>query len=289
MVYIILVNYNGYLDTVDCVKSILDNDYPNYKIIIVDNASADRDTILNDTFLTENADILLAGSNDGFSSGNNIGIKCAMSKGCEYVLLLNNDTIVEKNFLSELVNCAESNPMTGIVTGRIYCYYDKKTLWYSGGEYNRANGLTNQVLFDESVKGEKEVTFASGCMMLISNNCLKKIGLLGESFFLYSEDTDYCCRVNDSGMKIIWSSDSVIYHKVSASTGNNSDFQNYYMLRNNLYMIQSFGSNKKIAYWKRRIQCIKDIIKRRLNIRTMHWAYADFHKGIKGKGIRFNK
>lgn len=284
-----MVNYNGYLDTVDCVKSIIDNDYQNYKIIIVDNASDDKDTIQKDVFLNENADIIYTDSNEGFSSGNNIGIEYAMAKGCEYVLLLNNDTIVEKDFLSELIKCAENNPLAGIVTGRIYCYYDKNTLWYSGGEYNRYTGITNQVLFDESEKGEKEISFASGCMMLISDACLKKLGLLGESFFLYSEDTDYCCRANDNDMKIIWTPDSVIYHKVSASTGNNSDFQNYYMIRNNLYIIQSFCSNKKNAYRKRRTQCMKDIIKRKLSIKTMHWAYADFRKGIKGKGIRFNK
>lgn len=244
LVYIILVNYNGYNDTVACVQSLLTIRYSNYKIIIVDNASNDVKKLQNDTFLNQNVKLIYAESNRGFSNGNNIGIKYAMLFSPKYVLLLNNDTIVDKNFLSELIKTAENNKNVGIVTGKIYYYSNPKKIWYSGGNYNRKNGITHTALFDNNVQKEKNITFASGCLMLISTKCIKKVGLLSDEYFMYSEDTDYCCKVVDAGFSIIWTPQCVIYHKVSASAGENSLFQQYYLTRNNFIMTKKYGIKK---------------------------------------------
>ena len=287
LVYIILVNHRGYIDTVDCVKSLLNIKYKNYKIIIVENASSDEDILKKDEFLNAHSKILYASENKGFSDGNNIGIKYARQFKPEYILLLNNDTVVDKNFLNELVLTAKKYDKIGLVTGKIFYYNNSKELWYSGGTYNRDNGRTNQVLYGDLEEKEQIITFASGCLMLISRECIDKVGLLDDNYFMYSEDTDYCCRVYDAGLKIIWTPRSVIYHKVSASAGNNSIFQQYYITRNNFIITKKYGNNKCRAYCTRLFQCIKDVIKGRTTIKAVVWAYMDFIRGKLGISDRF--
>lgn len=287
LIYIILVNYKGYADTIDCVKSLLKINYTNYKIVIVENASSDAELLKKNQFINENAVVLYTTENKGFSAGNNIGIKYAMNFDADYFLLLNNDTVVQADFLNQLVKTAEKNKKIGIVTGKIYFYKNPNELWYSGGCYDRNSGITNQVMFDKSINDEKSITFASGCLMLISRDCIKKVGLLDDSYFMYSEDTDYCCRVCDAGFKIIWNPKSIIYHKVSASVGDSSPFQQYYITRNNLIMAKKYGISKIKTFFYRFMQCIKDIIKGRLKLKVVIWAYCDFLKGENGISSRF--
>lgn len=287
LVYIILVNYKGYKDTVACVESLLKIDYKNYKIVVVENASTDSEKIKNDEFLNRETVVLYATENNGFSDGNNIGINYAMTFDPDYILLLNNDTVVTPTFLNGLVQCALRDESIGIVTGRIYFFSQPQKLWYSGGEYNRSTGKTLQCLYDESVTDNQEISFASGCLMLISRECINKVGLLDDSYFMYSEDTDYCCKTINAGMKIVWTPDSIIYHKVSASTGDNSVFQRYYLTRNNLIMIKKYSHSKTRAYLCMAVQCLKDMIKRRMKIKAAVWAYYDFFRGISGISDRF--
>lgn len=287
LVYIILVNYKGYADTIDCVNSLLKINYANYKIVIVENASSDAAPLKANQFINANTTVLYAKENKGFSAGNNIGIRYAMQFNPDYFLLLNNDTVVQPDFLDQLVETAETHEKTGIVTGRIYYYKNRNDLWYSGGQYDRSTGKTNQVMYDKSINEEKNITFASGCLMLISNECIQKVGLLDDSYFMYSEDTDYCCRVCNAGLRIMWNPNSIIYHKVSASVGNNSFFQQYYITRNNFIMTRKYGDKKIKAYSARILQCVKDIIKGRLDIKVAIWAYFDFLKGETGISRRF--
>lgn len=287
MVVIILVNYNGYNDTVECVHSLINSTYRNYKIILVDNGSNDRDTIINDDWLLSKVDLLLLDQNKGFADGNNAGIKYGMKYHPDYFLLINNDTVVEKDYLSALVECAETVGDVGIVTGNIAYYSNKNKMWYSNGSYNRKTCLTKAVNKNET-KLFQEVTFASGCLMLISCKCINKVGYLDTSFFMYSEDTDYCCRCIDSGLKIYWNPNCTIYHKVSASAGDCSDFQIYYLVRNNLMMIKRYGTFKICAYILRLYYCIKDIIKRRASIKAVNTAYIDFIKERNGINNSFS-
>ncbi len=289
LVYIIIVNYNGYEDTLMCVRSLQNINYNNYRIIIVDNGSNDAKTLRNDVFLNEAAKIIYAEENNGFSAGNNIGISYAQKHNADYVLLLNNDTVVSRDFLDALIKCAEHNTDAGIVTGRIYYYSKPDQLWYSGGEYNRMNGFTNQILFDENILEEQEITFASGCLMLISGNCMNTVGELDDKFFLYSEDTDYCCRVVNEGFKIIWTPQCRIFHKVSSSVKDSTALQQYYITRNNLYIIRKYCNKRVWSYCCRTFQCLKDILKRRMTIRSMCWAYIDFWREKDGKCNRIWK
>jgi len=170
------------------------------------------------------------------------------------------------------------------VSGNIYYYTDQSKLWYSCGNYDRYSGLTRMVV-DENHENV-EVNFACGCLALISVPMLKQIGYLDESFFLYSEDTEFSQRAIKFGWQIICNQNSIIYHKISASTRTNSDLQNYYLIRNNLIIIKKYGLNKLYAYFYRFFLEIKSVIRGRVSIKIIFIAYYDFCKNKAGTTTR---
>ena len=290
LVVIVLVNYNGFDDTYECVESILKNDYSNYRIVVVDNASNEneKDRLKSNSLINESCTVIYNEDNLGFSNGNNLGIKYANSINAEYVLLLNNDTIVTESFLTQLIYCADSNQDASIVTGSIMYYRNPTNYWYAGGEYDYNTGVTSMLKYkDESEAGYKSVSFATGCLMLIKSNYIKKYGNLDESFFLYSEDTEFCLRALKNKTKIYWNPRAIIYHKVNASTGKNSLLQQYYLTRNNLMIISDYSTNKikskLLLFWF----CMKQVLKGRYNIKPIVHAYWDYHRGFVGKSERY--
>ena len=286
---IILVNYNGYDDTVECIKSIENSDYDNYKIILVDNGSKDKNKILNDNYINNAADVIISEENLGFSGGNNLGIKYAQEKyDPEYYLLLNNDTVITKDTISNLKKGFDFDSKAGIITGKIYYFSEPKTIWAAGGKFNFNTGIADQPelgKIDDGVQYENtcEVSFATGCTMLISKQVINTVGYLEESYFLYAEDTDYCCRVLNAGFKIIYVGKALIYHKVSASTGKQSNMQQYYMFRNNCYIIKKYCNTPLYGYARRIYRTIKEMKYEHYSLRVLYKAWRDFHKGIIGK------
>lgn len=286
---IILVNYNGYDDTVECIKSIENSDYDNYKIILVDNGSKDKNKILNDNYINNAADVIISEENLGFSGGNNLGIKYAQEKyDPEYYLLLNNDTVITKDTISNLKKGFDFDSKAGIITGKIYYFSEPKTIWAAGGKFNFNTGIADQPelgKIDDGVQYENtcEVSFATGCTMLISKQVINTVGYLEESYFLYAEDTDYCCRVLNAGFKIIYVGKALIYHKVSASTGKQSNMQQYYMFRNNCYIIKKYCNKPLYGYARRIYRTIKEMKYEHYSLRVLYKAWRDFHKAIIGK------
>ena len=132
LVYIILVNWNGKRDTLECLESLRSISYSNFKILVVDNASNDGSVeAIRQQF--QHVEVICNKENLRFAGGNNVGILHALKNSADYVLLLNNDTVVKKNFLSELINIAESDTTIGMTCSKIYYYFDKQLLWFAGG------------------------------------------------------------------------------------------------------------------------------------------------------------
>lgn len=281
-VCIILVNYNGYQDTKECVESILKCSYTNYRIIIVDNASKEVDSLKNDVFLNEHCEIIYSNVNNGFSDGNNIGIKESDKYNPDYVLLLNNDTVVQPNFLNRLVEVAEADNNTAIVTSQINYYYDKEKAWYNHGSYNKLIGYTTMISKDMKAH-PYEVSFSTGCLMLIRYNYIKKYGMLSDDYFLYSEDTEYCLRAIKNGYSIMNIPEVLIYHKVNASTGTGSKMQQYYLVRNYLQVVKEYGTCFPIAYLFRVALSMYEILQYHYDYHVVRLGFSDFRKGIKGK------
>ena len=242
-VYIILLNYNGWKDTVECVKSLAVIKGTDTHIVVVDNCSTDDSVERLKTELADEVTLLLADENNGFSAGNNIGIKYALKNHADYVLLLNNDTVTDQDFLTPLVEFASRTPDCGCISSRIYYYYEKNKIWFDGGAFHPYNCRAEHYRFDEdgsTVTGIHEATFISGCCMLIPATVIRKIGLMDERYFLYVEDTEYSLRIQKAGYKLYWDADHHFYHKVSASTGNKSKLSQYYEIRNRYLIAEQY-------------------------------------------------
>jgi len=240
LVYIILVNYKAIELTKNCIISLQKITYQNYNILVVDNSPNEGlDEELKTNF--PSVIILKSHKNSGFTGGNNIGIKYAMKNGAEYIVLLNNDTTVENNFLEPLLETF-SNKSVGLATGKIMYSVDKNKIWYGGGKINWIKGsgiMLGTGKSDNTVYNKKsEVTFASGCLFCLNRNTIEKVGLFDEKYFTYQEDTDYCVRLMENGLDIIYEPRSKIYHQINATTISANSPSLYYQFRNRLFFIQ---------------------------------------------------
>jgi len=285
-VCIILVNYNTYEDTVECIDSLSSIQYDNYKIIVVDNDSNDREKFEQLLNINRSVDFIFASNNGGFSYGNNVGIKFAERKyKPDFFLLLNNDTIVEHDFLTKLVDAASLNRDNfGMATGRICYYSDHSKIDFRGGDFDEKRGIAlYRKIADEPESDIVRITFATGCLLLIHRNTIKRVGLLDEAYFMYGEDTDYTCRVIKNGLDVLYCDDAVVYHKISASCGINTHFNQYYMERNDLINIKKYSNSILFSYIYNMKRCIMDIILNKRNIKPIIRAWKDFLLRKKGK------
>ena len=297
LVSIVIINWENWADTEACLISLEQNNYKNYSVIIVDNFSQDGsfEKIQEYTLKKKRFKLIRTEYNLGFAGGVNVGIRDALGKGADYVLLLNNDTIVETDFLTNLVNTAEADSDTGMVSGKILYSHDKK-VWYMGGKiawlrgggYHPGKGKANK----ESLRTAPfEVNFISGCMMLIKKEVFEKIGLFDESYFLYNEDADYCLRASRAAIRMMVNPVSVIYHKESSTDGGWKPYHIYYLIRNKLIYMKRLAPNIIILSTFYLIVAVVGIalssgwfLQRRFDlIRAYKEAIADFVRGVEGK------
>ncbi len=274
LVYIILINYNGIKDTIECLKSIMDISYSNYKIVIVDNDSLDNSitelksyirtqnieytffqspkNAIEDNSLKEKISVIQSSFNGGYAYGNNIGIRYGLKQGAEYFLILNNDTVVQPNFLEPLIDITEKDNNIGIASGKILFYDRPDTIWFNGGVFYPYSGRIEHINFKEKDVGQKPkvpLSFISGCMWLIPRRVINNVGLMNEEYFMYLEDLDYCQRVLKKGFSLHLNVNSIIYHKVGGSTGGEySSFSIYHRTRNmNKILFKSKGKILKYS------------------------------------------
>ena len=237
LIYIIILNWNGWQDTLACVESCHKLTWPNFRIMVVDNASTDG----SEENLRQNlvdVEIIQSGANLGFAGGNNIGIRRALGCGADYVWLLNNDTVVEPQALSKLVAAAEKDLSVAIAGSKIFYHAEPLKIWSTGGMWKKGRLHLRQRGANQLDQGQFEelceVDSVSGCSMLVRSTAIEKIGIMDESFFLYWEDTEWCARARLGGYKVLSVPGSHIWHKVSVSTKPGSYTQYYYFTRSGL-------------------------------------------------------
>lgn len=221
LVYIIIINYNNYQDTIECIGSLEKISYKNFEILIIDNNSS-NDSINKIKASFNKYETIQLKDNLGFAGGNNVGIKKAMEDDADFILLLNNDTIVETNFLDEMINSFYNNAKNvGIVGPKIYSYYNKQ-LSEDTGNIDFFKFTTNNNSYNKNKNKYElgqEVNFISGCCMLIKKEVFDTVGFLPEEYFMYYEDTDFCTKALEKEFKILYNPKALIYHKESSSTG----------------------------------------------------------------------
>ena len=237
-VSIVLLNLNGYQDTQDCIESLRRVQYTNFDVIVVDNGSSDDSFPRLQKEFPE-AKLVRSEENLGFSGGSNLGIQHALDNGADYVLLLNNDTVVDADFLSHLVQVGESDPRIGILGAKIFYYSEPKRIWYAGGYVKCGIGACRHLGQDQLDQEGKfsrveDTEFITGCAMMIKSSLLREIGLLDSKLFAYWEDSDFCMRARNAGNRLVFVPTALVWHKVSQTSGVESPFTLYLTTRNQL-------------------------------------------------------
>jgi hypothetical protein len=273
-VFIIILNWNGWKDTVECLESIQQLDYDNYRVVVVDNGSTDdslhqlqawacgavpvsgrytryhpenkpittiiydRDTAeaggvteeerLLEALPSANRMVLIqSDENLGFAEGNNVAIRYALKCHTAYIWVLNNDTCVLPNTLSNLISCMENNITWQGVTGQIR-YYDQPTRVWNCGGYLRWYGVQRYSYADADIitvpqNGFRRISFITGCAPVFRSRLFIKVGLLSNRYFFGTEDVEFSQRLKKTGQKIVCAYDAIIYHKVGRSTAEASN------------------------------------------------------------------
>lgn len=246
-VIVMTLNWNRKEDTIECIKSLFELDYPNYEIVVVDNGSTDGSA---QAFKqnSPNISVIENKTNLGYGGGFNVGIKYALNQRIKYVLIINNDAIADKNMLTELVKVAENDTNIGIVTGKVYSYYDPNRLQTCGKIVNFFSGDSNNVGEGEIDIGQceeiKEYEFLDDVFWLVKTEVFKKAGMYDRNFFIYYEEVDLCAKVSKAGFKLMYTPYAKIWHKGQATStgGGVNPIYTYYMARNRIVFMRRNSS-----------------------------------------------
>lgn len=241
-VSLVVLNYNNPTDTIECISSLLKNSYENFEVILIDNGSTDNSVELLNSIHYKNVIFIQNEKNLGFAGGCNMGIRHALQNNADYILLLNNDTVVKEDFLDNLIEQALKYSDAGAIGPKIYFYDEPDKIWFAGGyidwKYDGAH-IGYGKLDDNIYNTERSVEFISGCALLIKSEVVEKVGLLDPSFFAYQEDVDFCVRIKNAGYKCLYIPYPHLWHKGGTTTkkqGRMSPFHRYLGTRNKLVL-----------------------------------------------------
>lgn len=255
-VAIILVNWNGFTYTKACLESLEKVNTSAFQVVLVDNASKEPEGQQLKALFPQ-IHLITNSENLGFTGGNNVGLRYALTQGFDQVLLLNNDTLVDPGFLKPLQAFLQK-PGYGVAQPLICFAQDPATIWSAGGKWNsllgRAITLGDRVPLSTYHPKNTELDWATGCCMLVSREVLLQVGLLPEPYFAYFEDVEWSLRIRKAGFKIGLSENSKIYHEAGAASkkqhteGILSPKVFYFHVRNQLFLLREQGVVLGFAY-----------------------------------------
>ena len=254
---VIIASWNRKKDTLETLESLVRSTIHDFQleIVVVENGSTDGSVAALRKFQITNSKfqmkIIENKENLGFAEGNNIGMRYALSHGADFIILLNDDTIVDRNLIFQLVKAAQVYGKAGIISPKIYFAkgyefhkdrYQKQDLghviWSAGGDIDWDNVYASNHGVDEVDCGlfdnVREFDFATGCCALIKRKVLEKVGLFDPKYFAYFEDADLAQRVKKAGWQVLFFPDAHLWHKVSQSSGIGSDLNDYFITRNRM-------------------------------------------------------
>ena len=216
-VAVVLVNWNNVRDSVECLDSLAQCTYPNHEVTVVDNGSRGGDARVLRERYGDTIRLIENPRNVGFAAGCNVGVRGALERGADYVLLLNNDTVVPPRFLDDLMGEVAGRSDVGIAGGKILCHEFPELIWSAGGTIDYRTGVTPVRGSGEADDGrldeEADVDWICSCYMLVSRSVWERVGLLDERFFFGWEDADLCVRAAKAGFRVLYVPGSFIWHK----------------------------------------------------------------------------
>ena len=257
---IIIINWNTFQLTFNCLKSLEESTYKNKTIFVVDNGSKDGS---GDKIALQfpESNYIKNQKNEGFTGANNKALKVILKQNFDYVVLLNNDTVVKPNFLSLLEATMDSDKNLAATQPLILDYPNTNTIWNAGGSFNsffclfktRCKGM----IYNPKLKIETSTQWISGCCVMVKIAVIKEVGLLDDRFFAYFEDADWSIRMTNLGYKLGVVPESIIFHHSSGSTKKNnsssegslSPYAHYLNVRNHIYLIKKHTFFNSIGSW----------------------------------------
>ena len=258
-VAVVVLNWNGWQDTIECLESLLKLSYPSYQVIVVDNGSSDGSVEKIRVWVKEKCPSLAlieTKKNLGYAGGNNIGIRYALVRGdFDYVWVLNNDTVVHPDALTHLVRRMKEKPDAGMCGSTILYHHDPKKVWAQGAVYNKwyAEGrhLNSDKIFDPKRMAkyqelERRMDYVVGASMLVSLPFLRDIGLMCEDYFLFFEELDWAMRARGK-YRLALAPESIVYHKVGVSIEKKEAEKTKKKRRFNLTM-DYYGTKNRLAF-----------------------------------------
>lgn len=252
-VAIIVLNYNNAEDTLECLKSLEQLTYENYHVLVVDNFSTD-DSVKKLQTSAFSFELIESQKNGGYAFGNNLGIKQALNNKFDYVCILNNDVIVEQDFLEKMVAYANEHPEIGVIGPRVCLYEDTNILESAGSNVNMNFGKVTRLYHgkkEESVLGKViPCDYIGGACMLVRSNVIKEVGFIPEDYFLFYEENEWCLKIKQAGFEVTCFADAKVVHKGSATINKVSGLSEYFMYRNLVVFMKRNGSlkNKLLFY-----------------------------------------
>jgi GT2 family glycosyltransferase len=308
-VAILLLNWNGKGDTIECLDSLARLEYENYFIVLCDNASTDdsvasiREWAAGDIIELTRAEaergparpadtglvLIHNGENLGFAAGNNVGLRYLVAQpDVDYVWLLNNDVIVDPQVVTQLVRCAISEPGIGGVGATIFEYHQPSIVQAAGGGvFSRRHFNPNLISRPRGRANGRapRVDFISGCSLLMPTDVLRRVGLIDEAFFIYCEDVDLCVRLRALGTELVHAESARIWHKGGSAVGHRSVRHDYYTVRNTLAVVRKHYPEMlpfTMGYLVYRAVLPKIVRRQGTRLKAVWRGFRDFQKHVTG-------
>ncbi len=293
---IVILNWNGANDTLACLDSLAGLAYSDFHVIVVDNGSIDDSLArLRGYVAPYPLTLIEVGHNLGFAEGNNVGVRHALSQGADFLLLLNNDTVVDKSVVSELVAAADSCSTCGVFSAKIFFHSEPDKLWYAGARWVPHGERFEHIGIGEIDDGKTyeemvETDYASGCALFARAEVFSRIGLMDPLYFLTYEESDWCYRARAAGYKILFVPKAKLWHKVSASFGGvESPLQLYFYSRNILLWAERHLSRR--AYWSLFRRTLRDSLRFSIGsredgllVKRIFWGFRSLARNVRRGG-----
>ena len=282
---VVTVTFNSALVIRGFMNSILKQTHANFLLYVVDNASSDSTLDCLAEYDDPRIIVVRNLTNVGAAEGNNIGIRAALRDGCGSVVLVNNDTVLDDDLLSQLLVGLRRH-QADMVVPKILYFDEPNRIWSAGGYFSWFRGAARHYGSDQNDDGQFDqprfVDYSPTTCMLITKKVFALIGLLDASYFAYFEDTDFCYRARLAGIKLVYVSSARLLHRVSSLTGRDSDFTVRYCIRNHVYyVLKNFPSWQRFFYLPAlQLHLVAKFVLLRRKLSTFWLAETAFSEGI---------
>ncbi len=295
----VIVNWNRFEATVECVSSIQTAELPCREIVIVDNGSTDESgKLLKEHFQSnESVTVIEQSVNTGFGAGANAGIQVVLEHTPRFVFLINNDAVVDPRCLAVLASVLGSSEDCGLVGPAILYHGAQDKVWQGGGVFSllKAGVVVpdKDKTYDRISKSNRDVTFLSGCALLVRSELFASVGMFDEDYFIYGEDADLCLRAKKAGFRLLYAPEAKALHKISEGGGERaSAFALYHLGRSGMLLYRKRFS-RAYSFYGLFLQSLMftpyraiQVLKGGSGLRGFSWWLKGLWDGFRGRHAR---